>query len=193
MQKRGHIYVTKQALTLCSEYKGWILLGSIFPDLMVHTLLKGHTYQVTSRKFFRMIHKLEAQGTMNPWHSFQLGMVLHYVEDYFTLPHNEQFQGGLLAHSLYEEQQYAVISGQSYQENTEHVGTGNISDWIRRKHMEYVQEKHAGADCDSVYIMEVANQVMNYFAYEFRINEATLRMKQKFTGNIPVTYLRSVK
>ena len=45
MQKRGHILVTKKLIPLCMKHRNWVIFGSICPDLLLHTFIKGHTYQ----------------------------------------------------------------------------------------------------------------------------------------------------
>ncbi|MDD3368097.1 MAG: zinc dependent phospholipase C family protein [Lachnospiraceae bacterium] len=67
-----------------------------------------------------------------------LGYAIHYVEDYFTNPHNELFEGNIWDHIAYEHHLTEFIAG----ENTENEKTEemiqNASELIRMLEKTYI-------------------------------------------------------
>lgn len=181
MQKRGHILVTKKLIPLCMKHRNWVIFGSICPDLLLHTFIKGHTYQATAHKVLGKMRALEEEGVNNCWSALQLGMVLHYVEDYFTYPHNEAFSQKTLRektidHSLYEENQYEYIR-EHFPNHPQADKTADIVQWIQQKHEKYQQEI-MGTQNDMEYIVECVDCVLGYFAFEFRMNQSIIDMER---------------
>ena len=47
MKKRSHLFVTREIIEQVPQNKRkWLLLGSILPDILVHTYIKKHTWKV---------------------------------------------------------------------------------------------------------------------------------------------------
>lgn len=99
MNKRSHLFLTgKIAKNLPEEKKRWVLFGSILPDILCHTYLKGHTWESSFDGIEKRMYGLEQQGGDNRFSYLMLGWVLHYVEDFYTLAHNPVFAGDLQDH-----------------------------------------------------------------------------------------------
>ena len=79
-----------------------LYLGSILPDLLVHTYLRGHTWDTSGEKVLTKLKELEELGILNVWTGIRFGMLLHYLEDFFTMAHSRYFQGNLVEHIRYE-------------------------------------------------------------------------------------------
>ena len=77
---------------------GWQRL----PDILVHTYLMGHTWKASGAMILNKLEKLEQSDSLNIWTVLRLGMILHYIEDFFTMSHSRFFQGNLLEHIGYE-------------------------------------------------------------------------------------------
>ena len=77
-------------------------LGSIMPDILVHTYILGHKYTTTAERVEQNLQDLKENGSWTLYDCFRLGYNLHYVEDYFTHPHNTNFEGGFIDHCRYE-------------------------------------------------------------------------------------------
>ena len=46
MKKRSHLFVTREIIEQVPQNKRkWLLLGSILPDILVHTYIKKHTWK----------------------------------------------------------------------------------------------------------------------------------------------------
>lgn len=100
MNKIGHLKVTEWIAEIVGiEYKFWLKLGSILPDILVPTYLTGHT---RTASFGLRITKLQQRGKKNRYSYLKLGYLIHYIEDYFTFPHNNWFTGNLVEHVQFE-------------------------------------------------------------------------------------------
>ena len=101
--------------SVCSElkYQGCkineklFLIGNLFPDLIHSYIWCRHDYQ-HSREFFR--RKLEMLKKRPILFSFHLGILAHYICDYFCYPHSASFDKGLIEHIAYEIQQKIPVN-----------------------------------------------------------------------------------
>ena len=103
MDKIGHLVMTKSLSgNIHRAHKAALLFGSILPDLLVYTYLEGHTWEATFEQITKQMEALEAKGRGGSFSYLKLGWILHYVEDYFTYPHNTIFEGTIPEHYAYE-------------------------------------------------------------------------------------------
>ena len=103
MNKYGHVTVTKRLTPKLKKRHDFALrLGSIMPDILLHTYIKGHTWDSSYNKVSRRLQRLERHGRMNCFSFLSLGYALHYIEDYFTFPHNSWYPEPMSEHVLYE-------------------------------------------------------------------------------------------
>ena len=80
-------------------HEGLFLLGNLFPDLVYSFLWRRHEYQYTREYVRRKMRVLKNK----PWlFSFHLGILAHYICDYFCYPHSNCYEKGLIQHILYE-------------------------------------------------------------------------------------------
>ena len=75
------------------------LLGNSFPDLIHSYLWCRHEYQ-HSKEFIRK--KLDMLKKRPVLFSFHLGVLTHYICDYFCYPHSAGYDKGLVQHIIYE-------------------------------------------------------------------------------------------
>jgi len=83
----------------CHINEGLFLLGNLFPDLIHSYIWCRHEYQ-HSREYTRK--KLELLKRKPKLFSFHLGILTHYICDYFCYPHSSIFDKGLAEHIAYE-------------------------------------------------------------------------------------------
>lgn len=103
MNKKSHIVFTKKMnIKVPSRCRVGLLVGSVLPDILVHTYLMGHTWKASGAMILNKLEKLEQSDSLNIWTVLRLGMILHYIEDFFTMSHSRFFQGNLLEHIGYE-------------------------------------------------------------------------------------------
>lgn len=77
-------------------------VGSIMPDILLYTYWTGHKYDTTAAAVEANLDELKRTGSWTLYNCFRLGYNLHFLEDYFTYPHNSHFEGGFIAHCWYE-------------------------------------------------------------------------------------------
>jgi hypothetical protein len=85
----------------------FFLLGNLAPDISLSFLYRPHTYESTAPALKRLIPRLY-RGRVHPrsaLFAFFLGIVSHYICDYFCYPHHPSFKGGLIGHIRYEKNQ----------------------------------------------------------------------------------------
>ena len=87
------------------------LLGCIEPDCNVLSYLRGmkfqrfrgHNAENTFRFLSRCAADFDENGIFSARDYFRFGVMLHYVADAFTAPHNRFWTGSLVEHVAYEE------------------------------------------------------------------------------------------
>lgn len=104
METKNHWHLAE---FICSEqnfrkYKKEFILGNIMPDINLFTYLRGHTYKDSIDMIYSNTKSLIENKIWNNKSFYQLGIILHYVADYFTFPHNANFTGTLKEHCAYE-------------------------------------------------------------------------------------------
>lgn len=174
MNKIGHIRITqKLPIYNLQQYTFWLLLGSILPDIMLHTYLTGHIYKKSFGQISKMMQRLEKYGKPGRISSLQLGFILHYIEDYFTYPHNEVFQGSMHKHCKYEmelteylQNQYKELNDTEPDGNRQVMSAEMLVDYIQKQHQQYCQENQ-GFENDRKYILRVAGTVALSFSLRF--------------------------
>lgn len=80
MNKYGHVTVTKRLTPKLKKRHDLALrLGSIMPDILLHTYIKGHTWDSSYNKISRRLQRLERHGRMNcfSFFVFRLCLTLH--------------------------------------------------------------------------------------------------------------------
>lgn len=103
MNKKSHIVFTKKMnIEVPSRCRVGLLVGSILPDILVHTYLTGHTWKASGEMILNKLEKLEQSDGLNIWTVLRLGMILHYIEDFFTMSHSRFFTGNIWEHIGYE-------------------------------------------------------------------------------------------
>jgi len=92
---------------VCSELKELgnhiheksFLLGNLYPDLVHSYIWRRHEYQHSREYIRKKLNMLRKK----PWlFSFHLGVLTHYICDYFCYPHSIGYDKGLIPHILYE-------------------------------------------------------------------------------------------
>ena len=83
----------------CCVHERLFLFGNLFPDLIHSYLWRRHEYQ-HSREYIRK--KLDMLKKKPKLFSFHLGVLTHYICDYFCYPHSGSYDKGLIQHILYE-------------------------------------------------------------------------------------------
>lgn len=181
MNKKGHLLVTKLVSQKTgTKHRFWLLLGSITPDLLFHTYIKGHTWKASFERQSINIEKLWNEGHENRWFYFKLGYHLHYIEDYFTYPHNETFPGMALAHMVYEKDLTQAL--QNWQPCTsipgmdmESASVDMLYMYLHVLHDDYLLQKKRGPETDRKYILGAACAFAQCMISAFSRNEQKIK------------------
>jgi len=97
----------KIAKRICAETKELglhlheksFLFGNLFPDLIQSFFWCRHEYSASREYLKKKIEKLKKKPFL---FSFQLGILTHYICDYFCYPHSRIYDKSMLQHILYE-------------------------------------------------------------------------------------------
>jgi len=87
--------------------KSFFIFGNLYPDLCLSYFFRRHEYPKTAPIIDKLLYKLYF-GKINPDNarfSFYLGVITHYICDYFCYPHTTVFRGGLREHYMHEKYQ----------------------------------------------------------------------------------------
>ena len=88
-----------------SPDRGAFLLGTVWPDLSKKYYAWEHTAARCKIEITENIYLLSstALGAAESWrYSFRLGVLCHYLADYFCYAHTDNFTGDMKAHLRYE-------------------------------------------------------------------------------------------
>ncbi len=112
MRKKSHIslawyLMNSEGMDSLKQYKGSFYLGSILPDCVPSFLVRKHTmedsFQILEKEVQKMISHFDPEKGLNRYFCRRLGVITHYISDYFTFPHNAHYPGKLKDHCIYEE------------------------------------------------------------------------------------------
>jgi len=73
--------------------------GNFFPDLIHSYFWRKHEYHVSRNYLHKKIENLKKRPF---FFSFHLGILTHYISDYFCYPHSGVYNKGILDHIRYE-------------------------------------------------------------------------------------------
>ena len=180
MRKKSHIalagYLVRE-MDDVNMQKHWkaFYFGSILPDLTPMMIAAPHKFDSSYLELKERIAKLlsEARGhTCKKRTLFcRLGVVMHYLADYFTFPHNTTFEGNLKDHCLYErdmkhelrvrihtEEAAQIFKRQQKKQNQIRTAP-QLFDYIEEMHRTYLKRRENLAD-DCRWIMEMCSWVL---------------------------------
>ena len=105
----GHLLyesLTQQGYKLDREI---FVLGNLLPDYMPELILNPHFTLKCQREIHVFTEALAGQPIekdelLPPEYALRLGILCHYLTDYFTFAHTPEFRMGLKQHAAYEQQ-----------------------------------------------------------------------------------------
>ncbi len=162
MRKKSHISLSRGILSgLGTEteikHRYTFYIGSIVPDCMPSFLVKRHnveqTFDIFVKNMEKFTTKFKVRGKNMDKLSFRstlrMGIIMHYLADYFTFPHNAHYEGGFKEHCKYEGQQLKDM--RKFVEKIRKAelkmelppvmdNIKQIVDFVKTKHAEYVED-----------------------------------------------------
>ncbi|HHT57648.1 zinc dependent phospholipase C family protein [Herbinix luporum] len=177
MRKKSHISLAKFLVNNMKEhkvikYKKAFYLGSILPDLKPSFLTKRHTFEETFDILINEIKSItinyDVSKGVSRYFARHLGVITHYLADYFTLPHNSTYTGTITDHVYYEKElkyqlrEYIEIEDiHSKAIQGQVLNTfDEIIQFITKTHKEYLEALKTVKE-DIRYIIELCSKVVN--------------------------------
>lgn len=188
MRKLSHISVAKFILDtngmekLYSHRKSFYM-GSVLPDCVPSFLVRKHciesTFDLLKKEIRKVTEEYDVSKGINTSYCRHLGVIIHYIADYFTFPHNRAYWGSLREHFVYEKKLkmefLEYVKSDAAKRNRKkvpvHKTVNEIMDYIKEKHDEYVLiMKEIKVDCH--YIVELCFSVVDAILYYVESKEA---------------------
>ena len=176
MRKKSHISLARYIVSSIDrqdllKHKKAFYLGNILPDCKPTFLITKHEFGSTFDKLKQDMQRLTLASDINlnngRAYFRDLGQVIHYIADYFTFPHNVNYNGSLRDHCIYEKhlkiglREY-IKSGEA-QKNIEKMirfdSLEALFQFITEAHEEYLRFKRSVQE-DCRYIVNLAYQVV---------------------------------
>ncbi|MCD7957256.1 MAG: zinc dependent phospholipase C family protein [Lachnospiraceae bacterium] len=176
MRKKSHLalsayLVEELRIKELDLHRKSFCFGSIQPDLNPKMLSEPHEYDVTWDKVKRLILRIESESEEESCDNstlwMHMGIVTHYLADYFTFPHNTCFEDGLKEHCRHESElkyllraylctpeAHEIFEKQKLQAARIHSAQQLFS-YIEQMHGAYMLEKNHSALSDCRWIMQV--------------------------------------
>ena len=167
MRKKSHISLAQylmnsEGMYSIKNHKGAFYIGSVLPDCTPSFFVRKHTiedsFEVLKKEIYKMVSHFDPAEGMDSYFYIHLGVITHYVSDYFTFPHNANYDGKLKDHCIYEEELKQEI--RSYVKSPEAVrkrlgvtvyDPEMILSFIQRMHDIYSETKSAvKRDCEYI-------------------------------------------
>lgn len=176
MRKKSHVslagyLVRGLGLEELRLHKKAFYLGSVMPDLNPRMLAEPHEYDTTYGVFQalcrQLLDEMPESGESGRVLWRRAGVIMHYLADYFTYPHNTLFDGTLKDHCMYEsEMKYRMRvlvwmpeSQEIFKKAKEEAsGIGSLEElfaYIAGAHRQYMSARlhSAEADCRQILLL----------------------------------------
>lgn len=186
MRKKSHISVASYLLNcngmeVLSNHKKALYIGSILPDCVPSFITRRHcideTFPILRKELQLLIDEYNYSKGITAYFCRHLGIILHYVADYFTFPHNSFYGGNMRQHCSYEKEMKfymrAYVKSNAARRNRSDVISCNTVDTICNHildmHKNYALEKqNVSLDCE--YIISLCHQIADFILSIFEKN-----------------------
>lgn len=202
MRKKSHIALTTYLIHNFDDielkrHKYSFYIGSLLPDCVPSFITKRHCIEDTFHDLKEEIEKItiynDIDKGLNSYYFLKLGVITHFIADYFTYPHNSIYEGNISAHCLYEKELKSVLKeyiniysndqGFSLMKDLKKgevqfkKSVEEICKFIKDKHEEYLKQDIVyKIDCE--YIITVCKSVVDFIIHIFELRLVELREKE---------------
>lgn len=116
----GYFLLAKLRSPALDAHARAFLLGCVEADyncfsylrgFLRHKKFYGHNAENTRTCIENRICRIQSKGLRSAWDYFRLGVMLHYLADAFTAPHNAFWRENLAAHKAYEKKLHRRLAG----------------------------------------------------------------------------------
>ena len=176
MRKKSHISLAKylvnsKGMEELLAHKKAFYIGSIWPDCTISFFYRRHskeeTFSIMREELEKLAKSYQKKGIDGKF-CRHLGIVTHYIADYFTYPHNDFYPGNIKDHCNYEKElkfylREYVKTEEAQRERLDNLNVDSleeICELIEKKHKEYTQDlKMVKQDC--AYIVAINHMVVD--------------------------------
>lgn len=118
--------------------------GNVLPDLSFKYRITMHSKNVDWNKVLKIIEDISCnKERINENISVKLGILTHYLCDFFTFPHNEAFTKTIIHHEIYEQSQRLVLWGKLSQIWDECGKEINVELNSQKDIINYIEDMHS--------------------------------------------------
>lgn len=177
MRKKSHIslagYILKNMKSVeLTAHKKAFLMGSVLPDCIPSFITRRHnldeTFTILEKELYKVTEIDDTDKGIDSRYCRHLGVITHYIADYFTFPHNSIFPGNLKEHCAYEKELKNVLRDYVSNNSISHERRINkafesvdeILEFIRKMHKSYLKAVN-GVKADCRYIVELCFRVVD--------------------------------
>lgn len=188
MRKKSHIslanyLVHSKGFEGLRTHRKAFYVGSILPDCIPSFITRKHridtTFYILKKEIRKLTEEFDPSKGLNRYFCRHLGVVTHYIADYFTYPHNLIYEGTLKEHCAYEKDQKFAIQKYVKSEEARKVREQNgafrsveeICFFIEEMHAEYLKAIKAVKE-DCMYIVELCHRVVDAILQIFELKLA---------------------
>jgi len=173
MWKSSHVRLAKyladqQEFSCLSNHRLGFFLGSILPDCIPSFITRRHRIQDTFFILKEELQKIESCSKADFYFCLHLGIVLHYVADYFTYPHNCAFDGTFFEHCIWEWQQQKSLKSLLQKplgfSKSEMLESKDLIKYLLKMHHAYLKEGISVTE-DCKYVVEVCHAFVTSAIY----------------------------
>lgn len=177
MRKKSHISLARYIVNSTGmeellNHKKAFYIGSILPDCVPSFITRRHciddTFDILRKEIEKITDDYDIEKGINMYYCRHLGVITHYVADYFTLPHNKTYLGSIKDHCIYESElkhklkEYVQSDkAKRVRETTPKCSTvEGICEFIKNMHDKYLAAVQA-IHIDCKYIVELCHSVVD--------------------------------
>lgn len=194
MRKKSHIslaryIVNSVGMEKLQGHKKAFYIGSILPDCVPSFITRKHcideTFGVLRKEIEKVTEEYDMEKGIGMYYCRHLGVITHYIADYFTFPHNAIYPGNIKEHCKYEGELKHALKDYVKSDDAKRIRekTGvfksveDILKFIKETHNEYLDAIKA-VKIDCLYIVELCHRVVDailqWFEIEFGTNKVAL-------------------
>lgn len=177
MRKKSHLALTNFILDNADQNeiitkKRTLKFGGLVPDLVPSFLTKKHridvTFDILEKKIHNLINNFNYEKGFTFFNIRDLGEITHYLADYFTFPHNIQYEGSLKDHCVYEKELMDTFKAyvkdfdticrlqmRTFREDLSCLSdAGDICSYVKKFHRDYIVQDHTVlSDCQHIVLI----------------------------------------
>lgn len=168
-------------MEILSTHKKALYIGSILPDCVPSFITRRHnideTFLIFKKELKLLVEDYNYNKGITAYFCRHLGVILHYVADYFTYPHNSFYPGNIREHCSYEKKMKFYMRAYVKSNEAKHTRSkelpyntvDTICQYIMDIHKRYEhQSQNIALDCE--YIISLCHQIADFILSVFEKN-----------------------